>query len=344
MSQPNAGDPCPFQREVQVDFKWAGTPWWRWSVIPVAVAALGGAGLVVVTIAGFLANVWWVFELCSHFRVQYFILLAISAAVLWLSGGRRSSLVLAGFAGANLCLIVPLYEVPDQDDSSLSRPFTAVIINVLKENQNYDLVQNYLMEKRPDMVVLVEMTPAWEAGLRELERWYPYSHLHPAPGALGIAVYSRFPMESQLIHLGRASAIMAHVKLDRHRITVVGVHLTRPGTGPRYLARQLQVRQLATLVRRQRGPLILLGDMNTTSWSPVHDGLTSGTGLRDSRPGFGVQPTWPRFPPWLRIPIDHVMVTRDIRVLAREVGPGVGSDHFPVRIRFAITDGATSSP
>jgi endonuclease/exonuclease/phosphatase family metal-dependent hydrolase len=37
-----------------------------------------------------------------------------------------------------------------------------------------------------------------------------------------------------------------------------------------------------------------------------------------------------------RIPIDHVVVSPEVRVTDRRVGPDVGSDHLPVEATLAI--------
>jgi endonuclease/exonuclease/phosphatase (EEP) superfamily protein YafD len=38
----------------------------------------------------------------------------------------------------------------------------------------------------------------------------------------------------------------------------------------------------------------------------------------------------------MRIPIDHCLFSPGIRILSKEVGPRVGSDHFPVIVDFLI--------
>jgi endonuclease/exonuclease/phosphatase (EEP) superfamily protein YafD len=38
----------------------------------------------------------------------------------------------------------------------------------------------------------------------------------------------------------------------------------------------------------------------------------------------------------MRIPIDHVLHTPDIRVYERKNGPRVGSDHLPVMVEFYL--------
>jgi endonuclease/exonuclease/phosphatase family metal-dependent hydrolase len=59
-------------------------------------------------------------------------------------------------------------------------------------------------------------------------------------------------------------------------------------------------------------------------------------GLRDSREGFGLQNSWPAYWPWLSITIDHCLVSRDIRLIDRKVGPDIGSDHYPVLVEVGI--------
>ena len=83
-------------------------------------------------------------------------------------------------------------------------------------------------------------------------------------------------------------------------------------------------------------PVIVAGDLNTTPWSHGFQRLIRPRGLRDSAVGHGVQTTWNarRWVP--RIPIDHVVVSPEVRVVARRVGPDVGSDHLPIEATLAV--------
>ena len=66
--------------------------------------------------------------------------------------------------------------------------------------------------------------------------------------------------------------------------------------------------------------------------------LMRQTGLDNARKGFGLLPTWPAFMPWpfLRIPIDHCLVSPDIRVIRMRTGRTIGSDHLPIIVDMAI--------
>ena len=78
-----------------------------------------------------------------------------------------------------------------------------------------------------------------------------------------------------------------------------------------------------------------VGDLNCTPWSPHFDKFLQTARLRDSALGRGVSPTW--FPiPLLGLPIDHFLVSKEIEVVNRVVGPNVGSDHRPVVLTFRL--------
>lgn len=66
--------------------------------------------------------------------------------------------------------------------------------------------------------------------------------------------------------------------------------------------------------------------------------LLRQSGLKDSAQGRGVCPTWPTFNPLMLIPLDHCLYSSGIEIMARQTGPQVGSDHFPVIVDFVIRE------
>jgi len=103
-------------------------------------------------------------------------------------------------------------------------------------------------------------------------------------------------------------------------------------------ARTRLLADLADLIRELTDPVILLTDFNATSWSSNFQDLTTATGLRDSRIGFGVQPTWPAQLPGLRVPIDHCLVSPKIEIHDRRVTANAGSDHFGIYLDVGWKD------
>lgn len=84
----------------------------------------------------------------------------------------------------------------------------------------------------------------------------------------------------------------------------------------------------------------MVGDLNITMWSPYYKRFARQTGLRNARQGFGILPSWPTKETYsqispalsllLAIPIDHCLISPEIKVLNIRTGPNVGSDHRPV--------------
>lgn len=91
----------------------------------------------------------------------------------------------------------------------------------------------------------------------------------------------------------------------------------------------------ASIVAEAPGtPIVVLGDFNTPTWSPFFQSFLKKSGLVDAA-GTG----WPaatrfsrRFAEFFHFgsPIDHILVSPNIEVKRFDVGPDVGSDHFPV--------------
>lgn len=143
---------------------------------------------------------------------------------------------------------------------------------------------------------------------------------------------------SELKEFGTISvyAIVAHLTVDEQPLTIIGAHVLAPLNRGYGQLRNTHLADLARTARAQSGPVLLIGDLNVTPWSPYFGALLRDAALRDSRRGFGVQPTWPVQWPPLRIPIDHCLASPSIAIHRWTRGPRVGSDHFPIIVDFAM--------
>ena len=143
-------------------------------------------------------------------------------------------------------------------------------------------------------------------------------------------------MQARYIGKAGVPTLTANLKIDGDSIHLLGTH-TLPPVDIEYVThRNHQAAALADYVAAQKSHVALLGDLNMTSWSPVFQDLIGQSGLRDTRRGFGVQPTWPPQIPYLLIPIDHALVSPNIEVLDRRTGPNLGSDHRAVILDISL--------
>jgi endonuclease/exonuclease/phosphatase (EEP) superfamily protein YafD len=89
--------------------------------------------------------------------------------------------------------------------------------------------------------------------------------------------------------------------------------------------------------QQQQKSLIFLGDLNLTPWSPYYSRLIRNTGLHNTRLGFGIEPSWiepathVHLPNWVttlvKIPIDHIFVSQDLKVVDCQTIKTANSDH-----------------
>jgi endonuclease/exonuclease/phosphatase (EEP) superfamily protein YafD len=296
------------------------------------------------SLAGFSGRAWWPFELASHFRVQYFWSLTAAVLAFAVLRRRRDCLIAAAFAVLNFAVVLPFYLPESQraEPGGAVHSVRALALNLYAGNNRYDVVCALVRDVRPDVVALSEFTDAWNDGLTELHAEFPYRHLVSRHGNFGMALLSRIPIRaSRTDYLSNGDpAIVAEMAGDVPW-TVVVAHPFPPVGRQAMAARNLELQRLAEIVRAEPKPVVVLGDLNITPWSPYFHDLLDGTGLHDSRRGFGVQPSWPAGNPLLRIPIDHCLATSDIAILRQEIGPNVGSDHFPLIVEFAVSPGGS---
>ncbi len=301
-----------------------------------ALAAIVGAG----TLAGFLGRLAWPLELACHFRVHYIVALLALALVLALGRHRIRVFACLLLAALNGVVVLPLWFPPESPRSMRGEPLRALVANVYFRNRDTRRTLELIRSRDPEIVLLEEVTSAWRDAVGELRRRYPHALVEVREDNFGIALLSRHPFQSaEIVRVGAAGlpSVVARVTLGDAVVTLVGTHPSIPIGGRSAALRDDQLRAIAELVAGLEPPVILLGDLNTTPWSPVFADLLEKTGLRDSARGFGVQPTWPTQLGPAGIPIDHCLHSPGVIVVDRSTGPPIGSDHRPLLVDLVVT-------
>ncbi|NJM10656.1 MAG: hypothetical protein HC889_00910 [Synechococcaceae cyanobacterium SM1_2_3] len=216
-----------------------------------------------------------------------------------------------------------------------------MLANVNLDNLDHDRIRRLIADAHPDVMVLLEISSGLIERLGDLRKDYPHQVAELRDDPFGIVVLSRHPLSAtQIILLGDSGppAIVAVVTVGNRSFTVIGAHPWPPISAEFAQGRNRQLAELAHLARQIQTPLLVMGDLNTSPWSPYFARLLADSGLHDSRRGHGVQPSWPVSLPPLWTPIDHVLFSRGIRILQRQIASAMGSDHYPVIVEFQITD------
>lgn len=218
---------------------------------------------------------------------------------------------------------------------------------VMTYNVNYALwdtptVTDLVRAHPVDVFGLVEPFQEQAAALRDnVQDLYPY--YYRATGG-GLSLFSRYPItEATTDNLGtRYHSLFAVVSVNGKPVRVVVAHPLAPVSLYNFVKRNEAIAALSTYAAQQPTTTIVMGDFNLTSWSVYFRRFIIHSGLRSANLGHGLNPTWfyndvgrslsrlEQVLQVLKIPIDHVFVSQDIRV-DRVTTPSSGiSDHRPV--------------
>jgi endonuclease/exonuclease/phosphatase (EEP) superfamily protein YafD len=290
-----------------------------------------------------LAGKYLYLELVTHFRLQY--LIAALACGIVLIAFRSWKILPLAVCGTilNLLPILPYYYAPPETPASTQLTnFKLLLANALRENRSYTGLLTEVQRTNPDVLVIQEFTEQWKTETAVLSQQYPFTLLEPSPSrsGSGMAIFSRYPLakkERLVLDSSSHFALRVDVVIDQKRFAILAMHPTTPVTPWKFRNRNKQLAEAASIIRAETGPKILVGDLNVTMWSPYFEKLLRESGLRDTRRGFGLQTTWPvPLPSFLRLPIDHCLVSEEWLVQGVRTIKNPGSDHKAVLFELAL--------
>jgi endonuclease/exonuclease/phosphatase (EEP) superfamily protein YafD len=300
----------------------------------VLLVALGAAGAA-------LARLGWPFEVAVSVAPQTAgaaVAIAFAAAAF----GRLELSVVALLAGAAASYAARELFAPPAPPLE-RRDLRIVWANVFGRRAAFARVMALAAHERADLVLIAEL-PRGLSRADEARLAGAFSHRAGRPDLEGVwvAAFARAPIvdaeaivwSPQLMRRG----LVFTVATPAGGVRVTGVHPPVPFTPRMTGARDASIRAAFAVATEDVLPAVLVGDFNTTPWSPVLRAAAS-VGLVRVPPG--ARSTWLTPLPVLGLPIDHALVSRGVRASAR-VGPFVGSDHFPLIVDVAIGDHANA--
>jgi endonuclease/exonuclease/phosphatase (EEP) superfamily protein YafD len=339
--------------------------------------ALWGLVLSLVGYAGLAATGRWTVlgELASQFRFLFGFAALASAGLFAVARHRRKAgvaILLAlwgswpegslflGPGAPSIAAKAALVAAPSGDQRPASSPdsarppFHMISCNVLRPNARYDEVFNVLLKSEPDVIGLLECSEEWrDAALRRLLPKYPYYAVASntpdwSEHTWALMLFSKTELTStEVLRLDfkdwELRPVLQVTLAEPLDLTITLAHPERPGRPARMRARRTALERIAA--SDVQGNWLVIGDLNSTSTSPLFGDLIERTGLRDSRAGFGRLPSWGfgnRLPgpipiplpprPRISVAIDHALVGQGLEVLDRQTLYVPGSDHRAVSV------------
>jgi len=255
-------------------------------------------------------------------------------------------------ANANLALTILLFAfifLVVSDNNSISGVTPALSLmthNQNLENTNYKETEDLILEIDPDVMLLSEFQPGWNAKLAKLAVKYPFKFTIPNEKGHGISLYSKYMiMENRIEHFASVDfpCIVSKIQFKDQKIKVIGVHLNPPINQYEYTQLGLQVEALKEEINKSEGePVVLLGDCNFSPYSPFYRSILSETSLQGTAFTTTLKNTWhhQRHPlgKVLGTNVDHIFLSQHFAPVSRKVFPKTGSDHNPVFLKAVFKD------
>jgi len=305
-------------------------------VIGFALVTVGVVGTLA-TVLGFFGSTWWLFDFAANFRAHLAVVLVIVALVYALVFSKATGLFFMAVAAVNALLVLPLYlnsQEPRASDASL----TVVSFNVDQRTSIRDSTFRWVESVAADVVVLLDTTDDWTYTTDE-DFPYTIQSTIPIDRTYGITILSPQPLNLELFRITqlRDSLVRVEASIGDQPVAIYAVQTRSMTNETDADARDKYLAEVASMVRAEPIPAIVVGDLQATPWSHAFRDLSSDAQLKNSMDSFGLQTTWPA-DRWtfFRLPLDHLLHSEALTTTDRDLGPTFGVEHRPIVVTVGI--------
>ncbi|MDV6030797.1 MAG: endonuclease/exonuclease/phosphatase family protein [Phycisphaera sp. RhM] len=306
-----------------------------------ALARLACLAVLLVTAATLFARWSWVSDLLANLRIQQLIAIVVVIVLCTMVRQSRVAWIVA------VCFMVHVASmfaqlIPNPISAAAGEPSLRVMtLNVLTSNRSYRQVLDEIREVDPDVVAILELSRGLDDFLTDqLSAEYPHVLTRPQDhGNFGIGVYSKHPFaDANAFELNES---IKSIEVECLGCRLIATHPLPPMGADQFGSRNEHLQLLAERLGRPHKraaaqPIIVMGDLNVTPWSPHFGEFERRSGLRRARQGLAIAPTWyasgSSFP--MGLVLDHILISRSLECASYRVGPDIGSDHRSVSVEL----------
>ncbi len=301
-------------------------------------------------VADFFSDKSWFLDLFSHFVVQYAMLAVILFLVFFFTHRYWLALLALLIFSSQAYQVIP-YVIPgDKDDSKKYEEVNIIQYNVDRNNNDVEDTTRWIISnaENADIVVLLEVNAKWEDSIRRIRWAYPYYVSKDMRGGRQMAIFSKLyvdDIEVKYLADEQQPALVLRGATVKNEVPFViyGIHPSPPVL-PSYAKKRndLLVAAAESIAVEKQDHKILIADFNSTAFSPWFKKMEKISGLNDSNIGLGhINGTWPTvFNKFFGVNIDNMLISNNIKVEHKELGPDLGSDHYPVitNLKFMLPE------
>ena len=222
-------------------------------------------------------------------------------------------------------------------------------------------IRELILIEKPDIIQFQEISPQMYDKLKSLKSFFPYNvGLRTPPKPFSSIILSKYPLKNNKVV--DYYTVLTKVILDETELTFIGTHLSpplnqlllnlysdmyfnytkvpRPEEPLPRTNLELAIKQmeyLKTLIDNNNQNLILMGDLNMATTSKRFTNFLKETNLYTYISYKHPTSTWPAFMPnYLGIQIDHVLFSKNFKMIGKKTTNHFGSDHRPLIVDLAF--------
>jgi endonuclease/exonuclease/phosphatase (EEP) superfamily protein YafD len=281
-------------------------------------------------LAGLLSGGEWPWVVVTYLRWPQVVLIVLATVVLAILRWWRSAIASAAVAAALIAsVVVPLTALRTIGAPS-GETLRIAVFNTGAGPGDVAAVATAIRAAEPDVAVLLEsedIAADLDERLDDLSR---LSTPVDGPETSAPIVLARRDWPVDIEPLGDARpATIVSVEIGGRPVDIVAAHPFPPISRSWARSHERSISLLLANVLPRPDPYVLACDCNTTPWTPSMRRL-SNVGLRQPTVAatFGA--------PVIGMPLDHVLLSRDVGAVSRELGPFAGSDHRLIVTEIAL--------
>jgi len=234
-------------------------------------------------------------------------------------------------------------------ESTNAKTIDVLVANVFQDNTDYKKLLELVKNRNPDIVFLLEINNRWLEEVKKLRDDFPYYIEVPQENTYGLLFYSRLPIKNHQVNYlidNEVPSVVADVKVGTQTVKIFGLHPTPPvpQENEHSTDRDAEILMVGKMAKKEKGPCLVMGDLNDVAWSYTTELFLRISGLLDPRHGRGLYSTFHAKYKMLRWPLDHFFVSSHFGLVDIKVEKNIGSDHFPISISLCISPEADENP
>ena len=272
-----------------------------------------------------------------------------------------------------LQILLPCKQCNESLDNKLQnyKKIRLMSFNVRYNNQFYDFDNfiDLILKEKPDIIQFQEVSSLVQEKIKSIEFFYPYAlglntpflietNVKPSnirnyidsimdqnnktnvipdieEMRVGNIILSKYPLKNNRVI--DSNLVLTNIVFGNTELTLIGVHLYPPESQYYFKLTIDQMKYLKSFLKKSNQNTILIGDLNMVSTSKRFTNFLKDTNLFTHISIVNPIFTWPAFlPNYLGIQIDHVLFSKNFKMINKKTTKSFGSDHRPLIVDLAF--------